>query len=79
MYQKQTADGYVSQCAVRHEKGDFSEALELCLAALDTYAKLNGLTKILGMVFPTLKDGLLWADVAQTTVRTCITNYENLL
>ena len=68
MYQKQTADGYVAQCALKHEKGEFPEALELCLAALDTYTKLNALTKVLGVIIPSLKEGLLWADVAQTTV-----------
>ncbi len=64
VYQKQTADGYVAQCAQRHEKGEFADALDLCTAALAIYMQLNEYTTII----PGLKDGLFWADVAQTTV-----------
>ncbi len=64
VYQKQTADGYVAQCAQRHEKGEFADALDLCTAALAIYTQLNEYTKLI----PGLSDGLFWADVAQTTV-----------
>ena len=69
MYQKQNADGFVTSCAQRHEKGEFSDALELCANALDIYVELNSYTKLI----PGFKDGLFWADIAQTTVcfRTC--------
>ena len=64
MYQKQTADTLVAQCAQRHEKGDFAEALELCSNALEIYVQLNEYTRMI----PGLNDGMFWADVAQTTV-----------
>ena len=64
VYQKQKADGFVTQCAQRHERGDFSDALELCADALDIYILLNGYTKLV----PGFTDGLFWADIAQTTV-----------
>mmetsp|Transcript_46911 Transcript_46911/g.124830 ORF Transcript_46911/g.124830 Transcript_46911/m.124830 type:complete len:374 (+) Transcript_46911:146-1267(+) len=63
IFKKQYADGLVAQCALRHERGDFSEALELCEQALAIYLQLNDATKLI----PGVKDGLLWADVAQTT------------
>ena len=68
LYQKQSADGLVAQCAQRHEKGDFADAAHLCSGALAIYLQLNEHTKILGLFLPGFKGGLLWADVAQTTV-----------
>jgi hypothetical protein len=64
VFRKQGADAQVALCAQRHERGEYEEALRLCHEALSTYHQLNELTKHVGW-----KDGLLWGDVAQTTVR----------
>lgn len=61
--QKQTADAMLAQCAQQHERGEYEQALSLCSDALITYHTINEYTKALGL----WQDGLLWADVAQTT------------
>ena len=64
MYQKQSADALVAQCAQYHERGEYEEALQLCSSALSIYLTLNDYSRQLGW-----KDGMFWSDVAQTTVR----------
>lgn len=68
VFQKQGADAKVAQCAQQHERGDYEAALNLCLEALLQYHQLNELSKVVW------SDGLLWGDVAQTTVRDSGTN-----
>lgn len=60
--QKQSADALVAQCAQQHERGEYEQALSLCTDALLAYHSVNEYTKVAGLF-----DGLLWADVAQTT------------